>query len=97
MIKHIVVWKLKPENCKENTQKFKNMLLALKGVVPSLLDIEVGTKGDSSPENNDDIVLISSFASWKGLDEYQEHPEHLKVVEFAKTVVQSRSAVDYEI
>jgi len=96
MVKHIVIWKLKHENCEENKQTFKKMLVGLDGRVPSLVDIEVGLKGDSSPENNHDVVLVTSFKSWDDLDAYQVHPEHLEVVEFAKMVVDSRSAVDYE-
>lgn len=97
MIKHIVIWKLKEENLEENKAKFKEMLLGLKGLVPTLIDAEVGLKESASPENNDDIVLISTFASWDDLDAYQVHPKHQEVIAFAKTVVEKRSAVDYEI
>lgn len=101
MIKHIVIWKLK-ENAagagiEENKAKFKQMLLALKGTVPSLVDAEVGLKTDLAPQNNDDVVLVSTFKTWADLDAYQIHPEHQKVVAFAKEVVEKRSALDYEV
>lgn len=100
MIKHIVIWTLKETAARtsreDNKLTFKKMLLALKGVVPSLVDIEVGVKGSLSPENNDDIVLVSTFKSWDDLQAYQVHPEHQKVVAFAKEVVEKRSAIDYE-
>lgn len=100
MIKHIVIWTLKETAAgasrEDNKLTFKNMLLALKGIVPSLVDIEVGIKGSLSPENNDDIVLVSTFKSWDDLQAYQVHPEHQKVVAFSKEVVERRSAIDYE-
>ncbi len=100
MVTHIVIWKLKENalgaSLEENKTKFKQMLLGLKGLVPSLVDAEVGLKGSQSPQNNDDIVLVSTFKTWADLDAYQTHPEHLKVVAFAKEVVEKRSALDFE-
>lgn len=100
MIKHIVIFKLKEEaegnSRDENKMLFQGMLHALVGVVPSLKSMEVGVKGEKSPADNSDIVLITEFASWEDLDAYQVHPEHQKVVAFAKKVVEARSVVDYE-
>jgi hypothetical protein len=102
MVKHIVIWKLKEAAAngaakKENMEKFKELLMGLTGKIPCLLSAEVGLRTPLSPEGNDDIVLVSTFDTWADLDAYQVHPEHKKVVSFAKEVVEKRSALDYEI
>ncbi|MCK5834819.1 MAG: Dabb family protein, partial [Lentisphaeria bacterium] len=42
MIKHIVMWKLNDENKAANAQNIKEKLEALAGVIPGLLEVEVG-------------------------------------------------------
>jgi len=71
-------------------------LQALVGVVPGIELLEVGSKQAASPADNFDVVLISEFKTWADLQAYAVHPEHQKVVAFAKEVVSSRAAVDYE-
>jgi len=94
------MWTLKDEaegNTKEvNKSKFKALLEGLVGNVPTLETLEVGVKGENSPEDNQDIVLTTTHKDWEGLKAYATHPNHLKVVEFAKKVVASRAAVDFE-
>jgi len=38
---------------------------------------------------------VSDFADKTALDAYQVHPEHQKVKDFAKLVVETRQCVDY--
>lgn len=100
MIKHIVVWALKDEaegNTKEENKKtFKAMLEGLVGKVPCIRSLEVGLKTDAAPDNCDDIVLTTEFDNWEDLSVYANHPDHVKVVDFAKKVVAKRAAMDYE-
>lgn len=100
MIKHIVIFKLKEtaegNSREENKQIFKGMLEALVGVVPGIEMMEVGLKGEKSPEDNADVVLTTEFKTWEALKAYAVHPEHLKVVDFVKKVIEGRSVVDYE-
>ena len=100
MIKHIVCWKIKEQaegrNRDENLAIFKEKLLALKGLVPGIRHLEVGINAKEAPEDNWDIILITAFDTFKDLDAYQGHPEHLKVVEFVKQVRELRSCVDFE-
>jgi len=99
MIKHIVIWNLKEQaegkTKAENIVIMKQLLEDLKSKVPGVVNLEVGLKEVDSPANNDDIILVSEFKTWDDLDIYANHPEHLKVVEFVKKVVEKRSAVDY--
>ncbi|MGE4292405.1 MAG: Dabb family protein [Desulfovibrio sp.] len=98
MIKHIVMWKLKPEAlgaaAAENAKKMKSMLEALMGKIPVLKRIEISHDiRESSPEC--DIVLYSEFDSMEDLATYATHPDHLECVAFIKQVVSERRVLDY--
>lgn len=98
MLKHIVMWKFKAsvlgKTKDENIQTAKSMLESLEGVIDCLLDIEVGINVEGLT-GSFDLVLYSSFKDHDALREYQIHPEHLKVGEFMKQVVEERACVDY--
>ena len=94
MIVHIVMFKFKEENRKANIIQAKQMLENLMGAVPSLRSIDVGVNF-SQEERAMDLSIITSFESKEGLDAYAIHPEHLKVVDFIKEVVEYSKVVDY--
>lgn len=100
MITHIVMWSFKDEaagNSKQvNIETFKRMLEGLVGVISEIQYFEVGLKTEKSPADNQEMVLISKFKSWEDLKAYAMHPEHQKVVAFAKEVVLARSVIDFE-
>ncbi len=96
MIKHIVMWKFKDEVAEADKLEMKRQLEALKGVVPSLIDIEIGLDVVGSDASKD-MVLYSEFASLDDLKAYAVHPQHLKVVEFVKPLVCERHVVDYDV
>jgi starvation-inducible DNA-binding protein len=98
MIRHIVAWKLKSEDPLERSaqaQKLSSDLNALKGVVPSIIDIAVGP--DVVGGGNWDVALVADFADQAALDAYQTHPDHQAVVGYVRSVVADRVAVDYEV
>ena len=43
-----------------------------------------------------DLSIITSFATKEDLNAYAVHSEHVKVVEFIKSVVEYSKVVDYE-
>lgn len=96
MIKHIVMWTFKNEVATKDKLEMKRRLESLKGVVPVLLDIEVGLD-TSGKEASMDMVLYTEFKNTDDLDAYAGHPAHLKVVEFVKPLVCERAVVDYEV
>ena len=96
MIKHIVMWKFKDEVVEADKLEMKRLLESLKGVVPSLKDIEIGMDLVGSDASKD-MVLYSEFDSLEDLQAYAGHPEHLKVVEFVKPLVCERYVVDYRV
>ncbi|MDR2122072.1 MAG: Dabb family protein [Flavobacteriaceae bacterium] len=96
MIHHIVLWKLKETNKEENAKQIKEKLEALKGRIKELDSIYVGFNMDEAPESNFDVVLNTQFKTFDDLNIYQNHPEHVEVVQFIKSVVEQRVAIDYE-
>ena len=96
MIKHILMWKFKDEVAEADKLEMKRQLESLKGVVPALIDIEIGLDVVGGAASKD-MVLYSEFNSLDDLKAYAEHPEHLKVVDFVKPLVCERHVVDYEL
>lgn len=100
MIKHIVMWKLKDfaEGSSKvvNAQKIKELLESLKERIEEVKHIEVGIDS-SKTDASADIVLYSEFDCMKDLTIYQNHPEHVKIVQFVKEVCTERRVADYEI
>jgi len=93
MVKHMVMWTLHDKN---DALAVKNTLEALKGKVPSIIDIEVGidfSKTDASA----DVVLYSTFAGNDALEAYKAHPDHQAVLPMMAKVTSSRRVVDYTI
>ncbi len=100
MIKHIVLWKLKPSaegrGREQNAAIMKRDLEALKAKIPQLKHIEVGINIVPS-EAAYDVALYSEFANEQDLNIYQKHPEHLKAADFIAKIRESRVVVDYRI
>ena len=95
MVVHIVTFKFKEENKKANIIQAKQMLENLMGAVPTLRSMDVGI--NFSPEERAmDLSIITAFESKEGLEAYAIHPEHVKVVDFIKSVVEYSKVVDYE-
>lgn len=97
MIHHIVMWKLKEADKKENAKKIKEDLEALKNKVKELEYIQVNFNMDIAPQNNFDVILDTRFKTFEDLTVYANHPDHVKVVNFIKTVIDQRVAIDYEV
>lgn len=94
MIIHIVIFKFKDENKSANIAQTKKMLNALVELIPNLKSMEVGVNFTVS-DRAFDMSLYSTFDSKEDLDAYAIHPEHLKVVEFIKSVTTESKVVDY--
>ncbi len=94
MIKHIVCFKLDEG---ESVEKAKEVLLSMKGNVPMLIDIEVGTDLLHSARSYD-VVLQVTLKDLQTLEEYQQDQYHVNVVKkHMHAVVKSSVAIDYEI
>jgi len=101
MVKHIILWTLRPELTEEEKMSvkagIKQGLEGLVGRVPGLIDVKVHIDGRLS-SSNADVMLDSTLESEEALHGYAQHPEHLAV---ANTKVRpytvSRSCLDFEV
>lgn len=95
------MWRLRDEaNGKskaENAREFKVRLEALISNIDAILSMEVGIGYLEAEGAVFDMVLTTSHESKEKLQEYAVHPEHQKVVAFAKSIVAERRVVDYEM
>ena len=101
MIKHIVMFRLKDTDGKtasENAAEAKVLAETLPSLVPSISSMEVRLNADDADDTNFHIALICSFDDMKGLDEYQNHPDHKKFGAFIAGVRAEggRACIDYE-
>jgi len=95
MVVHIVMFQFKDENKAANLIHAKKMLENLIGTVPTLRSMDVGMNF-SDEARAMDLSIITTFEDRAGLEAYAVHPEHLKVVDFIKEVVEYSKVVDYE-
>ena len=95
MIVHIVMFSFREENKEENMVQAKQMLENLLETVPTLKSMEVGSNFADETRAMD-LSIITTFDNKEGLQAYAVHPEHVKVVEFIKSVVEYSKVVDYE-
>ena len=100
MVKHIVMWNLRESaggrSKSENLQEMKTRLEGLKDKIGEIKFLEVGINFNETGDAFD-IVLYTEFENRVSLDTYQNHPEHIRVRDFVRSVRQERKVVDYEI
>lgn len=96
MVKHYVMWTLKPEKkaeaadiAAELNRKFKGLL----GVVDGLTDIELGQNYNGGTF---DLMLNCTFTTRGAAEAYQTHPAHVAIKKVIHTLVTARESVDYE-
>lgn len=95
MVKHMIIWKLKPE-CNNDSVKaeIKKKLEGLVGKIDGLLKMEILTEGLSS--SSGDIMMDSEFESEAALKGYQEHPLHKEIaVNLVRPSYEQRLSFDY--
>lgn len=97
-IRHIVAWKLTSEDSAERAEQSDRIhreLVALKDVVPGIIDITVGS--DVVGGANWDVAIVADFVDLAALEGYIVHPAHQDVVTYVRSVVSDRVAVDFEL
>ncbi len=99
MVRHIILWKLKPELAGEEKEKVmqnaKRALESLAGVVPGLLKIEVQIQ--KLPSSNADMMLYTELENAEALAGYQKHPAHVAAANgFVRPFTAERVCMDFE-
>ena len=78
------------------SNELKKMLEDLQIKIEELKSIEVGQNVSTKPSAFD-IVLTADFDDVDGLNVYRDHPEHVKVLDYLKLVMEKAQVVDYFI
>ena len=100
MIRHVVMWKFKEsaegKNKYENMEIVRDSLYSLTSRISAIKKMEIGF--DISKTNASmDMLLLTEFDSVEDLKTYATDPEHLRVGEYIKKVVDTRVVHDCEI
>ena len=99
MLKHIVMWKFKPEaegaDKAANLVRAKALLDACAGLTPGMRMLEVAI-AQPGLECTYDLVLYAEFDDAAALDAYQNHPQHLAVKPFISAVRLERECMYYQ-
>ena len=93
MVKHIVLYTLKPEVDKDAAVNLiASKLEPLVGVIPGLLHMEI-----RRAYNGLDYALYSEFESRDALKAYADHPAHLEAKDHFWHMLDQRYCTDYDI
>ena len=100
MVRHVVMWKFKPEAERrsklENMEILREKLFALLPLIPEIKKMEIGFDVKHT-DFSMDFMLLTEFDSLETLAVYAVHPDHLKVTDFVRNVVDTRVVLDCEI
>ena len=95
MFRHIVLYRLK-NRTEEDKTALKNKFLTLRGNVPRVRALEVGTDVLFSKRSYD-VALIISFDKKEDLAEYKAHPFHVGVSDYVHSVIETSVSCDFEV
>lgn len=101
MVKHIILWTLKPELTEEekNTVRIgiKEGLEGLVGKIPGLIDVKVHIEGRLA-SSTADLMLDCTLETPEALKVYSQHPEHLAVANTkVRPFTAQRACLDFEV
>lgn len=94
MLKHVVLFKFKPETTEDEIDNLATGLGALPEIITGIREFVFGRDVVRS-ERSYDFGLVSSFDDRDGLDAYAIHPDHQRVVTHIKQICSSVAAVDF--
>ena len=95
MLTHIVVWKYRADISAETREEHREQLRSLSSVVPGIQSLSVGADVLHSPRSYD-TGLVALFRDRSVLDAYAVHPDHVKVVQFGHSIIETMAKVDFE-
>jgi hypothetical protein len=95
MFHHIVFFKLKNRERREDAHAIKAALEAMRGKIPELRHLEIGVDIVRS-ERSWDVALVTRFDSRAAMETYQDHPEHKKAIATIKELREQSIVVDWE-
>lgn len=95
MIRHIVLWRLKPEG-RIRFDEIRRALEAQQGRVPGLLRVEIG-RSVAAGRRAVDFALVCDFESRAALEAYHRHAAHQETRSIVDPLVEEHWIADYEL
>jgi hypothetical protein len=95
MLQHYILLKYQKNASDEHIAEFCKRMLALRTSIAGIEHLEIG-RDILHDARSWDVILIMRFASVGALREYQQHPEHLKLMAFNQPFVADVASVDFE-
>lgn len=95
MIRHVVLWRLKP-GASDRFHAIRSALRAQQGRIPGLLAVEVG-RNFAAARRAVDFALLCDFDSREALAAYHRHPVHMETRAIVDPLVDEHWIVDYEL
>ncbi len=96
MIRHVVLFKLKPEASDRERRKLVEDLKGLKEATDGVMKECIVALDVLPSDRSYDIVLDSTFDSLDHLQKYLVHPKHMEVVKDIRRLCASVAKVDFE-
>ena len=97
MIRHVVMFRWRPEATDEQKQRVATELAALPPLMTGLVSFHCGAD-QGLVAGNADFVVTADFESADAYLAYRHHPEHVAVVERAiNPIVEQRTGVQFEL
>ena len=95
MLTHIVVWKYRADVSQATREDHVARLRSLRSIVPGIESLDVGFDTLHLPRSYD-TGLVAIFCDRAALDAYTDHPDHVKVAEFGRSISDLVASVDFE-
>ena len=98
MVRYSVMWKFRPSDGKtprEIAEDVKEKYESLMGLIPGLLNIEIGINRNDSATAYD-AIMIADFESWEALATYKADSMRDNVIKYVETLAEKRVRVEYE-
>ncbi len=96
MLRHIVLFKFKPEASREELAQLVQRLRALPPLIPEIRAFEVGEDTFHWPRSFD-LAVVSLFDDVEAFKRYQDHPEHVPVAQGLRANAAQVVSVDYDL
>lgn len=94
VFEHIVLFKPKATTTRAQEDELIHQLVALRTEIPTIVDISAGRTVTERAKGYT-IGLVVRFEDQAGLDVYQPHPAHQRVVAYVREIIDDVIAVDY--
>jgi quinol monooxygenase YgiN len=96
MLKHIVLFKFKPEATAAQRKEMEDRLNALPGLISEIKSWKIVHTVPGRPARFSHLALFSEFEDMAALDRYIANPDHQAVLPLIEAACEQRSNFDYE-